>query len=160
MLTYTAGDEPGKSATAQLKSTSKRGIRTLVLTFKTAGPELKLQLNGTIKIVGNPFTYAGTVSIGPAEFRSSDGSTRKASAPTDVSIRLTGGLPFNCEIAFTGAGTTGLSATLEKRGDTSVWVVKSDPTGGRETLAGSTCLGLAGSIGAAPAAEATARRSS
>src|SRR5258705_5380506 len=46
-LTYKAPDEDGKKATATLKSTSKRGIGTLVLDFNTGG-SLTLTITGML----------------------------------------------------------------------------------------------------------------
>jgi len=149
-LTYKAPDDEDKHATAILRTTSKRGIGTLVLAFNTSGATLSLQIKGTLRLTSSILTYEGPVSIGPAEFKKRDGNVSAVVAPATTTLRLTSGLPFACEITATGAGTVGLSATAEKRGQDSVWVVRYDPPNGQETFTGSTCVGSAAPIPNAP----------
>src|SRR5439155_9322231 len=71
-LTYKAPDEQDKKAAATLKSTSKRGIGTLVLDFHTGG-SLTLTLTGTatshLAFIGNTSDQSVQVTIGPLDFK-------------------------------------------------------------------------------------------
>jgi hypothetical protein len=139
-LTYKAPDEEDKQATAELKSTSKRGIGTLVLSFHTLGSKLTLEIKGNLTLPVAPLRYVGTFTLGPATFEKRDATTSTSEAPVNVVLHVEG-LPFACAITFTGRGTTGLVATMEQRGNDAVWVVRGDPLVGSETLSGSSCLG-------------------
>ncbi len=107
-LAYKAPAEPEKNAIAQLKSTSKRGIGTLVVGFHTVGKHLKLSIKGTLRQPFGPFTYVANISIGPADFQKVDATAREATGAVNLTIRVEG-LPIPCEIAFTGSGTAGLA---------------------------------------------------
>ena len=141
-LTYTAPDEEDKQATVLLKTTSKRGIGTLVLEFHTAGGELTLTASGTLRFSPQavPITYIGKVTMGPAVFKKKDATTYRAESPSTINMRLEG-LPFPCEVTFSGGGTVVLTATIEKRGDQSVWIVRPDPSAGSESMSASSCAG-------------------
>jgi hypothetical protein len=71
-VTYTAPAEDQKKATLELKSTSKRGIGTLVLDFHT-GNSLTLSINGTLSInssfLDSTTRVSDTLQVGPIEFK-------------------------------------------------------------------------------------------
>lgn len=125
-LSYTASDELDKHARARLRSMSKRGIGTLVLAFDTTA-NLTLGMQGTLGITTNgPFgSMDGTVTISPAEFHRNSAGRFEATAAARA--KLTGMLP-GCVVSASETATVGLIATIEKRGDTSVWVVHPDDT--------------------------------
>jgi hypothetical protein len=106
---------------------------------------LKLQINATIR--STIPTPAGTVvlaseaSIGAVEFTKKDSATWEAKAPLRGSIRYEQA-PFplpDCPIAASEAGTAYLTATIEKRGDASVWVVRRDRDRSTSSITTSAC---------------------
>ena len=139
-LTYKAPDEEDKRATATLRTTSKRGIGTLVLDFHTAGAQLQLEMNGTLRMSFGPLTYVWTVAFERARFQRKDGATSSAVVPYTLSASIEG-ITIPCAFSTTGSGKVTLLATKEKRGDASVWVVRADPLGSAETLVSNTCVG-------------------
>jgi hypothetical protein len=145
-LTYTAPDDLDKNATVQLKTVSKRGIGTLVLTFRTADSNLTLNANGAVKLsTGSFISYAGNMTVGPIAFKK-DGASYAGNGPMHMDMRIEG-LPFPCELTFVDDGNLALTATLEKRGDDSVWVVRADParSGGENMTSNVGCLGQSAS---------------
>jgi len=140
-LTYTAPDDVDKSATLQLRSTSKRGIGTLVLTFRTADAALAVSATGTVRLdTGFLLTYDGKITIGPIVLKK-DGPSYAGHGPMHMDMR-TEPLP-GCPLTFVIDGDVALSATLEKRGNDSVWVIRPDPakSGGESTTSNVGCLG-------------------
>jgi hypothetical protein len=133
-LSYTAPDERDKKATVQLKSVSKRGIGTLVLGFHTKARLLQLEIKGEISVAGQCGSTE-TVAVGPATFRRVDDNQWGVSAAASGTFRLRGGCHaaitplesclFEKQWDMTGA-VIAFTATMEMRGDTSVWVVQAD----------------------------------
>ena len=126
-LTYKAPDEEGKKATATLKSTSKRGIGTLVLDFHTGGA-LTLTITGTLKSAS---TFATTiedqVTVGPLEFKKTAGGAWEATGTWTTTIHTmvnANGSFETCDGSEKGNVTW--DATTEKRGNATVWVI--DPS--------------------------------
>ena len=126
-LTYKAPDEDGKKATLQLKSTSKRGIGTLVLDFHTGQP-LTITISGTLKLerrfIGTLTQVTDTVAIGPVEFKKTFGDTWEGTGVWQASTSSfvsAAGATQTC----TGSqrGTITMLATLEDRAGNKVWVV-------------------------------------
>ncbi len=123
-LSYTAPDEADKKATVELKSISRRGIGTLVLGFNTGAPRLKIEIKGTVRFPGGLVVLAADETIGPVEFAKKDDTTSDANAPFQGNIRLEP-FPGNpCPNLGSETGSAYLTATIDKRGDTSVWVVR------------------------------------
>jgi hypothetical protein len=137
-LTYKADDEDDKEATAQLKSTSNRGIGTLVLKFHTSGKELTLSVQGTQELGPASATLRSTISIGPAKFSKKDEKTWEATAPfsgTSVLVPPDDDCP---NLKITQSGTLVLTARVEKRGEESFWVIGYG-SGGSSKAVGSGC---------------------
>jgi hypothetical protein len=109
-----------------MRSTSKRGIGTLVLAFHTKGKHLKITIQGTVRtqVASAPFALVASTTIGPADFSRADSTTLESKAPVKSSIRYEPNI-VPCEFVAQENGTLDLTATVEKRGDTSVWVVHS-----------------------------------
>ena len=124
-LTYKAPDDEGKKATATLKSTSKRGIGTLVLDFHTASQALTLTITGTLKGSGIPgTTIADNVTIGPLEFKKLGGDLWQASGTwrsTIHTVASANGSSQTCDGSEQGDVTW--QAHTEKRGNSTVWVI-------------------------------------
>jgi hypothetical protein len=127
-LSYLAPDEQDKQATARMRSTSKRGIGTLVLAFHTQGKHLKITVQGRVNIQPGavPFALVANVTIGPADFRKADSTTDESRAPVKSAIHYEPNFVPNCDVVANETGTMDLTATVEKRGETSVWVIHSD----------------------------------
>nr|MDP9281976.1 hypothetical protein [Chloroflexota bacterium] len=146
-LTYTAPDDPDKNATVQMKTVSKRGIGTLVITFRTADSDLAISGSGSVKLTtGSPVSYTGNITIGPVALKKRDATTYAGAGPIKVhwDVIFEGIDLGNCRVYIDVEGTTGVTAMLEKRGNDSVWVVRPDPLGGGgETSTGGYCLGSA-----------------
>jgi hypothetical protein len=139
-LTYSAPDEPDKNADAQLRSTSKRGIGTLVLTFRTAGMDLIIGARGTVNLTtGSPISYTGTMTIGPITVRR-DGAVLAGHGPLHMDLEARG-LPFPCEVTFTDDGDVAITVTPEKRGEDTVYVVRPDQrNSGGENMTSKNCI--------------------
>ena len=139
-LTYTAPAEQDKQATVTLKSTSKRGIGTLVIAFHTQGKHLKLNATGRLTMNVSSLVMRWNFTIGPADFRKATTTTWEAAAAyKGTGTYLNFPLPAACKIAFTDKGSLYLVATLEKRADKSVWVVRLDQIKSTSTVAGTVC---------------------
>src|SRR5207237_3136696 len=65
--------------------------------------------------------------------------------PATVSMKLQG-RPCPCDVTFTGTGTVGMTATREKRGNDTVWVVRSDELSSSESMTAQSCAGGASSF--------------
>lgn len=108
---------------ARLRSTSKRGIGTLVLAFNTRGRQLTLNITGTHVFTAGGGRVITDLSIGPAEFRKTDGTTWEATA------RFTGTTHVEPEdeecpgLKVEESGSLRFTATREKRGAATVWLV-------------------------------------
>lgn len=124
-LTYKAPDEEGKKATATLKSTSKRGIGTLVLDFHTASQALTLTITGTLRSVGTLGTMIeDQVTVGPLEFKKKAGDVWEATGTWSTTIHTVvnaAGATQTCDGSEKGNVTW--DATTEKRGNATIWVV-------------------------------------
>lgn len=141
-LTYKASDEEDRQATAELKSTSKRGIGTLVLTFRTTGAQLRMEMKGTSRttLPGAALQYVGSYTMGPIDLLKRDATTYAGTGPMTLFLRVEG-LPFPCEVSFSGNGRIAFLAALEKRSDETVWVIRADELASNETLTTSSCVG-------------------
>ena len=147
-LTYKAPDEDDKKASATLKSTSKRGIGTLVLDFHTGSDSLTLTITGELSI--NTTSFAGTVrvlsrvSVGPIDFKKLGGDLYEGKGPwsAQISSFTAAGLgTLTCE--GSERGDVEMLARLEKRGAESVWVI--DPReSGAEGTGTQTCTNSLG----------------
>jgi hypothetical protein len=127
-LTYTAPDDEGKKATATLKSTSKRGIGTLVLDFHTAKQALTLTITGTLKLerrfFGTSTEVDDTVSIGPLEFKKFFDDTWQGTGTWSAQTRSIASVPGSTQTCTgTQRGTITMIATYEDRGGKKVWVI-------------------------------------
>lgn len=152
-LTYTAPDEQDKKATVTLKSTSKRGIGTLVLDFHTGGA-LILGVNGTatthLSFIGTTSDQTIRVTFGPLEFKSVPGagvlmatgewqSTFRSVTANSISTQT-------CE--GTEKGTVEAEARPETRSEKKVYVVSLSSADGagtqtcEDTLGGTTLRGV------------------
>jgi hypothetical protein len=127
-LTYKAPDEQDKKATVQLKSTSKRGIGTLVLDFHTGGDALTLTINGTLRqnsgFVGVNTTGEDAITIGPLEFKKTFGDTYEASGTWQSTIHYVTTSPggtMTCDGSERGDLT--MEARIETREGKRVWVI-------------------------------------
>jgi hypothetical protein len=67
--------------------------------------------------------YSGPVSIGPVEFARAQGGGFEAVAPARATMS---GTFEGCTVTATETATLPFTAAIEKRGDTSVWVVQLD----------------------------------
>lgn len=125
-LTYKAPDEDDQKASVLLKSTSKRGIGTLVLTFHTGGA---LTLTITGEVTGNSsgigtVRIRDTVKMGPLELKRSFGDYWEATGPWTAetsSVTVAAGATDTC--TGNDSGTVTLMATIETRGGSKVWVI-------------------------------------
>lgn len=137
-LTYKADDEDDKEATAQLKSTSNRGIGTLVLKFHTSGKSLTLSVQGVQELGPTGATLRSNISIGPAKFQKKDDRTWEATAPFSATSVLVPPDEDCPDLKITQSGTLVFSATIETRGDDRFWVVRYG-AGGSSKATGSGC---------------------
>jgi len=128
-LTYTAPDEQKKEATVTLKSTSRRGIGTLVIKFHTEGQALTLNLKGTNTIGPQQKQLVTTLSIGPATFKKGDGDTWSATAPFTGTSKLVPPEKDCADLVITETGSMNFTATVETKGNDKFWVVRSNGTG-------------------------------
>jgi hypothetical protein len=128
-LNYKAPDEDDKKATATLKTTSKRGIGTLVLDFHTAKEGLILTISGTLKLerrfIGTSTEVTDTVSIGPVEFKKTFDNFWEGTGAWTAQTRSVASVPGSTQTC-TGSqrGTITMLATVEVRGGKKVWVVE------------------------------------
>ena len=126
-LTYKAPDEDDKKATLQLKTTSKRGIGTLVLDFHTGAQALTLSLTGTLQGQQGGFATSDlsySVSIGPIEFKKVAENTWFGMGPWTATVATdlgVGGTSQSCK--GTEAGTASMVAMVQTRGDRKVFVI-------------------------------------
>jgi len=124
-LTYKAPDDEGKKATATLRSTSKRGIGTLLLDFHTASQALTLTITGTLKSANTFATdIQDQVTIGPLEFKKQGGDVWEATGTWTTRIHWmvnAAGSYQTCDGSETGNVTW--QARTEKRGKDTVWVI-------------------------------------
>jgi hypothetical protein len=143
-LTYKAPDEEDKTATVELKSTSRRGIGTLLLDFHTGGQALTLTISGTLKLTR---TFLGTVevtdtvSVGPVEFKKSFGDFWEGTGTWTAQTRsfvAVAGTTQTC--TGSQSGTVTMLATFEDRGGRKVWIVN-PLDGSSEGTASSSCPG-------------------
>jgi hypothetical protein len=154
-LTYKAPDEEDKKATATLKSTSKRGIGTLLLDFHTGNDSLTLTVTGELS--SNTISFAGTVrilnrvTVGPIDFKKLGGDLYEGKGPwsAQISSFTAAGLgTLTCE--GSERGEVEMLARLEKRGAESVWVIDPRESGGEgsgtqtctNSLGGTTVRGV------------------
>src|SRR4029077_3960861 len=114
---YKAPDEQSKEATVTLKSTSKRGIGTLVIKFPTEGQALTLNLNGTNTIGPQAQQLVANLSIGPATFKKGDGDTWNASGPFSATSRLVPPDKDCPGLTISESGTAEFTAKVEKKGE-------------------------------------------
>jgi hypothetical protein len=126
-LKYKAPPEEDKHATATLRTTSKRGIGTLVLDFHTGGA-LTLTVTGTMRGTTNMFGVSSeatdTVTVGPIRFKKMFENVYQGTGDWQAqhSERTTGfGRTVNCSMSQRGKITW--LAELVKRGDKNVWVL-------------------------------------
>ena len=141
-LTYTAPDEEDKKATAKMRSTSKRGIGTLVIAFHTQGKHLRITIQGTVRTQspGAPFAIVSNTTIGPADFTKRDASSYESKPPVKSQIYYDPNFIPLCEFVASESGTLDLTATVEKRGDSSVWVIRADRNGTNVDVTASACI--------------------
>lgn len=155
-LTYKAPDEPDKRATARLRSTSKRGIGTLVLEFHTATEALVLTLSGTATthqaFLGNTSEQQIRITIGPLEFKKSLldlWSAKGQWRSTQSSVTANSLSTQRCE--GSEQGEIEMDARAETRAGKKVWVIEpqsmsnTDGTGRlncTNTLGGTTMRGV------------------
>ena len=123
---------------AQLKSTSNRGIGTLVLKFHTTGKELTLSVKGTQEIGPAFKLLRSTISIGPAKFAKKDEKTWAATAPFTGTAVLVPPDKDCPNLTINQSGTLVLTATVEKRGEQQFWVI-SYGAGGNSKMVGTGC---------------------
>ena len=140
-LKYKAPAEDEKRATAMLRTTSKRGIGTLVLEFHTGGG-LTLTLTGELS--GNDTSFATVrildrLTIGPLEFKKTFGDLWEAQGKWRAETSsFTAALGETQTCTGSEGGDVTMMARVEKRGDRKVWVV--DPLDSDATGTGSmTC---------------------
>lgn len=144
-LSYSAPGEQDKQATVTLKSTSKRGIGTLAISFHTKGRHLTLTAEGTgASTDQNPISF--NVTIGPAEFHKVNDTTWEAVAPTKGTGRWPNPYMPECDILINETGTATLVAHIETRADKSFWVVHLDQARSGAQLNESTCAGVSVSV--------------
>jgi hypothetical protein len=125
-LKYKAPTEEDKTATARIRSVSKRGIGTLVLEFKTGGGltlTISGSLNGLSQRIGT-VRITDTVNIGPVVFKKLfddmwEGTGEWTARSTSVTTVI--GTTQTC--TGTQRGTVTWLASTEKRGDKNVWVL-------------------------------------
>jgi len=129
-LTYKAPDEEDKKATATLKSTSKRGIGTLVLDFHTGGDSLTLTVTGELSTTLSSVAGVGRrldhVTVGPIEFTKLRENLYEGKGRWSARLSSTVGAglgTMTCE--GSEGGDVEMLARLEKRGAESVWVIDS-----------------------------------
>ena len=128
-LTYKAPDEDDKKATATLKTTSKRGIGTLVLDFHTAKEGLTLTVTGTLKLerrfIGTSTEVTDNVSVGPVEFKKTFDNFWEGTGTWSAQTRSVATVPGSTQTC-TGSqrGSITMRATVEERGGKKVWVVE------------------------------------
>jgi hypothetical protein len=135
-LTYKAPDEQSKEATVTLKSTSRRGIGTLVIKFHTEGQALTLKLSGTNTIGPQIQQLVANLSVGPATFKKGDGDVWTASGPFSATSRLVPPDKDCPGLTVTESGTAEFTAKVEKRGEQKFWVVHSELGGNTKVQAG------------------------
>jgi hypothetical protein len=128
-LTYTAPEEQKKEATVTLKSTSRRGIGTLVIKFHTEGQALTLNLKGTNTIGPQQKQLVTTLSIGPATFKKGDGDTWTATAPFTGTSKLVPPEKDCADLVIAETGSMNFTAMVETKGNDKFWVVHSNGTG-------------------------------
>ena len=126
-LTYKAPTEPEKDATVQLKSTSRRGIGTLVLSYRTGAEGLTLSLSGSLSGVRGGLgsvRIADTVAIGPVEFKKRSGEIWEGTGAWRSQIRSeTVVVGFSQTCTGTESGTVAFTARLQTRAGTKAWVI-------------------------------------
>ena len=122
-LTYKAADEENKEATAMLRSTSNRGIGTLVLKFHTKGG-LTLKVEGTLRLNARGSSPVTSLTVAPATFEKKDEKTWTAQAGYTGRTRLEPPDEDCPDLLITETGSVEWAATREKRGETSVWMVQ------------------------------------
>lgn len=154
-LTYKAPDEEDKRASAMLRSTSKRGIGTLVLDFHTGSESLTLTITGEFS--SNTTSFAGTVrilsrvTVGPIDLKKVGGNLYEGTGrwSAQISSFTAAGLgTLTCE--GSERGDVEMVARLEKRGAESVWAVDPRESGGEgsgtqtctNSLGGTTVRGV------------------
>jgi hypothetical protein len=148
---YTAPDETDKKATVKLESTSKRGIGTLLLEFRTIAKKLLLKVSGTVvNLAPEVARFTATVGIGEAEFRKVDDTTWEGTGALNTTIKAESLTPDSYLPCSTGSetGSVLFTARIDKRGDTSVWVVHPD-IGRSRILLGDLCGAAPGTAGGA-----------
>jgi hypothetical protein len=128
-LTYKAGDEENKKATAVLRSTSNRGIGTLVLEFQTKGG-LTLSVEGTLRLNSPGSSPVTSLTVAAATFEKQPDKTYRAQAGYTGRTRLVPPDEDCPDLLITETGTLEWTATVEKRGeDKSVWLVRATGRG-------------------------------
>lgn len=140
-LTYKAPDENGKDALVRLRSTSRRGIGTLVLEFHTGPKNLKVKIEGTLNSSGLGITFVTKVSVPKIVLTKQPDGTYAGSGPATSTTALAG----VCTV--TEKATIKLTATREKVEDQALarkWFVKWDPT--TKITSTARCPGGGGSL--------------
>ena len=148
---YSAPDETDKSATVNLESTSKRGIGRLLLEFRTVANKLRVTVNGTVvNLAQDVARFTGRVRIGDAEFRKVDDTTWEGTGALNTTIQAESLVPGSFLPCSTGSesGSVLFTARVEKRGETSVWIVHPDLARSRIVL-GDLCGAAPGTAGGA-----------
>ena len=128
-LTYKAPDEDGAKASATLRSTSNRGIGTLVLDFRTGSESLTLTVTGELHMTLTSVAGTGRrqdhVTVGPIEFTKLSGNVYEGKGRWSARLSSSAGAglgTLTCEGTESGEVEM-MRATLEKRGAESVWMV-------------------------------------
>jgi len=128
-LTYKAPAEDDKKATATLKSTSKRGIGTLVLDFHTGHDALTLTIKGTLN-AQQPYpggigsvTTSDNVSFGPIEFKKDGDHWIGKGTWTDSVHEVSEYVPVRQVCDGNESGPAQFLARMETRGNAKVWVI-------------------------------------
>jgi len=124
-LTYTAPGDQGKTASVEMKSTSRRGIGRLVIEFETKPKSLQVSITGTLTTGLSILRVSANVTVGPVVLVKTGDNTWEAQAPIKDSYTFTSPVP--CAGSGAESGTVHLTASRQARGDTTVWVVHPDP---------------------------------
>jgi hypothetical protein len=146
-LKYKAPKEDDKTATARMRSVSKRGIGTLVLEFRTGGA-LTLTISGRLRstggFLGTTTTSDDSVQIGPLEFKKAFGDVWQASGTWQgVTSNVTSNSLSTQTCSGTEKGEVTMQARQEQRGNERVWVIAS----GKSSAEGSGTLDCTNTLG-------------
>ena len=128
-LTYKAPTEDDKKATATVRSTSKRGIGTLVLDFHTGHDALTLTIKGTLN-AQQPYpggigsvTTSDNVTLGPIEFKKDGDHWIGKGTWMDSVHEVSEYGPVRQVCDGNESGPAQLIARMETRGNAKVWVI-------------------------------------